>query len=92
MKHGLLKTCGLLTFAVLLHSPTAWAVTTYSTSNAISDSYHSGNDSHGLWMPGLEYGSLSPNFIFQNPGSFTQSGTSATLTGIVVNADEPNRI
>lgn len=91
MKYGLLKTWGLVACTLLFQSSTAWAVTVYSTDNAVSDSYHSGYNSHGLWMPGLEHGSLSPDFTFHSPGLFTQSGTTATLTGAVVNAQDMNR-
>jgi len=92
MKHGFLSTWGLIAFTLLFQSSSAWAVTVYSTDNAISDTFYSGNSSYGLWMPGLENGSFNPDFTFQSPGLFTQSGTTATLTGTVANADDLNRI
>ena len=66
------------------------ADTIYTVDNAISDSYHRGSHFHALWMPGLER-RVGPHFVFQTPGTFSTTGTTATFTGSVVHSNGTNR-
>ncbi len=89
MKRQLFTSLSMLMLTGILCTP-AWAASMYSVDNAVSDSYHGASHFHALWMPGLD-NTVGPYFVFNTPGTFTQTGTTAKLTGTVVSSNDSNR-
>jgi len=85
----LLMAVGLAAF-----SATSLTAQTFSATNANADSCYSLPQfaGHALFLPGSFDGASvgtpdgSLRFLFSSPGSFVESGTTATLTGTVFNA------
>ncbi len=85
--------------AALVAGPKAEAgPITYAASSAVSDSLHSGSDSHSLWLPFFENAAGTPllgdsdgsDFDFLTDSTLTVAYGSATLQGRVVSQVDPS--
>ena len=96
MNRHRLSLFSIFTITCIFFTSASWAASIYPVNNAASDPvYHGGGHFHALWMPGLDpslgTSSDAKDFIFQTPGAFTTTGSTALLTGTVVSKLDANR-